>query len=74
MNPGTTDGGTMNEERDRWNRDQFRKLVDKHGPEILPRIRSMILERAKSFPDRDRKVKWVFRVGTDGTLSLEVHP
>jgi hypothetical protein len=57
------------------NMDQLQKLADKHGPEILERIRTMILKRAESFPDRDRHVVWIINVSEDGRdITLDVRP
>jgi len=65
----------MNAEVQQRNMDQLRKLVKKHGPEILPRIKEMILERAESFPDRDRHVVWIIKVSNDGRgIALDVRP
>lgn len=65
----------MNEEqRDEHNRAAVAWLIDRHGPEIWDRVRSMMLERAESFPDRDRNVKWVVDISASGEIILDVQP
>lgn len=61
-------------EQDAHNRAEIIKFRDKHGVKALERVREMMLERAESFPDRDRSVKWIIDVAPDGEISLDVRP
>lgn len=62
-------------EQDAHNRSEMIKFIGKHGVKALERIREMMLERAESFPDRDRAVVWVIDVSQDGRdITLDVRP
>lgn len=57
------------------NKDELRKILDKYGPGALEQIKALILERAETFPDRNRAVKWMFRITDDGQVQLtDVQP
>ncbi len=53
---------------------QFRAFRDKHGEAALERLRSLILKRAESFPDRSRTVAWEISVDNAGEIHLDVRP
>ncbi len=53
---------------------QLRAFRDKHGEAALERLRSLILKRAESFPDRTRPVVWEISVDDSGEILLDVRP
>lgn len=56
------------------NLEQLRAFRDKHGDAALERLRSLILKRAESFPDRSRAVVWCISVDDAGEITLDVRP
>lgn len=60
---------------DERNRAALQKVYDRYGPGMLEKVRALILERAESFPDRDRPVKWTIRIDpATREITLDVRP
>ncbi len=54
---------------------KLEQILDQHGPEVLTRVGDLIRERAETFPDRSRKVKWLIGISRDGSrITLDVQP
>jgi hypothetical protein len=61
-------------QQEQHNRTELRAFAQKYGVEALERVRAMMLERAESFPDRDRDVVWIIEVDASGEITLDVRP